>query len=286
MRATLVARLLWIDSLGGLAVGAFVLLAYDVLAAWYRLPVPVVVGMGLANVAYGTTSFALALTPRWRRVPAIAGLSLANVAWGGVCAWLLLRHGAEASTLGRLTLLAEGLYVPLLGCAEWWFRHEIARPDDLRGPQWSLVECRVPPPVVALLTAAAMHALARTWPDGVPISWRSAGGGLAVAGVSLAVWAIASFRRAATTIHPMAPHEASTLVIAGPNRWSRNPMYVGLLAVLVGWGVWLGSAAALLAVPVAWAWLTRFQVVPEERALAARFGAAYAAYRATVRRWV
>jgi protein-S-isoprenylcysteine O-methyltransferase Ste14 len=89
-----------------------------------------------------------------------------------------------------------------------------------------------------------------------------------------------------TTIHPTRPHEASTLVVVGPNRWSRNPMYVGLLLVLVGWGVWLGSAAAFVVVPFAWGWLRRFQVLPEERALAVRFGAAYGTYASRVRRWL
>lgn len=286
MRPTLAGRLLPIDALGGLAVGAIVLLGHDLLAPWYGLPQSVVLGLGAANLLYGCCSGALALTPRWRHPTAITALSLANVAWGVVAWGLFVRHRETATWVGLASLAAEGTYVPLLGLVEWVQRREIAATADARGPQWAWLECRVPPPVVALVTAAAMHMLARTWPGGLPAAWRPVGVATAVSGVALALWAILSFRRAVTTIHPTRPHEASTLVVLGPNRWSRNPMYVGLLLVLVGWGVWLGSAAAFVVVPFAWGWLRRFQVLPEERALAVRFGAAYGTYASRVRRWL
>lgn len=285
MRRVLAARLLWIDALGGLGVGAAVLLLHDLLPAWYGLPAALVAGLGVANVAYGATSFALALTPRLRRPPYIGTLAGANVAWGAVCWWLLVRHAGDATALGVLQLGLEGTYVPLLGLAEWWCRRDIAATAEARGPRWDLLECRVPPPAVALATAAAMHALARAWPWGWGRTLAPIGILLAAAGAGLACWAIVAFRRAATTIHPLHPEAATALVTDGPNRWSRNPMYVGLLFVLAGWGVWLGSAAALLAVPLAWGWLRRFQVIPEERALEARFGDAYRAYRSRVGRW-
>jgi len=286
MRTAIAYRLLWIDSLGGLGVGYVVMVLHDVLADLYGLPGMVVAGIGMANLAYGCMSGAMALTPRLRRPWPVGVLIAANVAWGGVCAWLLQRYGAEATVLGVLTVSLEGAYVVLLGLVEWWVRRDLLRTSEPIGPRWALLECRVPPPVVALLAAIAMHAIMREWPGGLPKTWRPAGIAIALSGAALALWAIVAFRRAATTIHPMTPHEASSLVIAGPNRWSRNPMYVGLLLVLVGWGSWLGSVASLLVVPLAWAWLRRFQVEPEERALAARFGEAYAAYRAAVRRWV
>jgi protein-S-isoprenylcysteine O-methyltransferase Ste14 len=112
-----------------------------------------------------------------------------------------------------------------------------------------------------------------------------AGLALAVGGGALAAWAVFAFRRASTTIHPLKPSEASSLVVAGPNRWSRNPMYLGMLLALTGWGLWIGGGVALLGVVAAWAWLRWLQIAPEERALAARFGGDYADYCARVRRW-
>lgn len=150
--------------------------------------------------------------------------------------------------------------------------------------QW--LECRVPPPIIAALTAAGLWVAARTGPVGATTGLRAVGVTLGLTGLALALWAIASFRRRATTIHPLHPEQASALVVDGPNRWSRNPMYVGLLLVLTGWGCWLGTPWAVAGVPAAWVYLWRFQVQPEERALRARFGAEYDAYASRVRRWL
>jgi protein-S-isoprenylcysteine O-methyltransferase Ste14 len=131
-----------------------------------------------------------------------------------------------------------------------------------------------------------MWAATRMLPAGFPPSARGAGFAVALCGGVVALWAITSFRRQRTTIHPMHPHEATALVVRGPNRFSRNPMYVGLLLVLVGWALWLRQPVAMSGVLVAWGYLWRFQVLPEERALYARFGDDYAAYTRRVRRWV
>lgn len=94
------------------------------------------------------------------------------------------------------------------------------------------------------------------------------------------------FRRANTTVNPLKPQAASSLVTAGIYRYTRNPMYLGLLFLLVAWAVLLSSPFALLG-PVAFVtYISRFQIVPEERVLAALFGAEYAAYQAGVRRWL
>lgn len=72
----------------------------------------------------------------------------------------------------------------------------------------------------------------------------------------------------------------------GIYRHTRNPMYLGQALVLLGGMLWLGSAVALLVVPLFVGWITRFQILPEERVLSARFGADYAAFRREVRRWL
>lgn len=148
------------------------------------------------------------------------------------------------------------------------------------------LECRVPPPLVVAVTAVFMWAMARRVPGSWPAGVALAGLPLAVAGLLLSGWAVVTFRRASTTIHPLRPEETTALVTAGPNRWSRNPMYVGMLGALAGWGLWLGGGLALSGVAGAWAWLHWLQVLPEERALLSRFGDGFAAYRGRVRRWL
>jgi protein-S-isoprenylcysteine O-methyltransferase Ste14 len=150
------------------------------------------------------------------------------------------------------------------------------------------LELKVPPPVVLVLAAGAMWAIARVAPPlEVPTSirWLTAGA-IALAGFALNLAGIVAFRRAKTTVNPMRPENASSLVDSGVYRVSRNPMYAGLLVVLVAWAVFLSSAWALLGPVLFVFYMNRFQIEPEERVLSAMFGARYADYKAQVRRWL
>jgi protein-S-isoprenylcysteine O-methyltransferase Ste14 len=106
-----------------------------------------------------------------------------------------------------------------------------------------------------------------------------AGAGIAVAGVS-------AFRRHDTTVNPMKPETTASVVIVGIYRFTRNPMYLGLTFVLVGWAMYLTNLVALLLVPAFVAYMTQFQIKPEERALLAKFGPGFAGYMLAVRRWI
>ncbi len=155
-------------------------------------------------------------------------------------------------------------------------------------PRW--LEHRVPPPLIDAACALLMWAAARALPQA---QWWPQGGGALVVGTALAALggAVAlagalAFRRARTTVNPMAPQRASTLVTGGIYRFTRNPMYLGMLLVLAGWAVWLGNAAAWVGLPVSVALLTRLQIQPEERILAERFGDEFRRYAQRVRRWI
>ncbi len=150
------------------------------------------------------------------------------------------------------------------------------------------LELKIPPPIVALLVAIAMWGIASITPvlqfltfDRVPIAMA-----IAVVGLVLMVAGNISFRQAKTTINPMQPAAASSLVSSGIYRFTRNPMYLGMLIVLIAWAVFLWSPLALLGLPVFFLYIDRFQIVPEERALATLFGTAYATYQTQVRRWL
>ena len=84
----------------------------------------------------------------------------------------------------------------------------------------------------------------------------------------------------------MRPGASSVVVTGGVYRLTRNPMYVGLVLLLWGWSVYLGSPWAWLGPLLFVGYVTRFQIVPEERALTRLFGADYVAYCAKVRRWL
>jgi len=151
----------------------------------------------------------------------------------------------------------------------------------------SSLELRVPPPVVALLMAAAMWGVVfLVPPSSVPSLHVAAALGLAVVALAFSVSGVLAFGKAKTTKNPMRPEAASSLVVTGVYRVTRNPMYVGLGVLLLAWAVFLWSAWALVG-PLAFvAYISRFQISPEERVLAKLFGAEYAAYKARVRRWL
>lgn len=147
---------------------------------------------------------------------------------------------------------------------------------------------RVPPPVVMLAVALLMWLAARRLPPvAVDFPGRTAAAVLlGAAGLAAAVAGALAFRRARTTLNPLRPDRAAALVAGGIFRYTRNPMYLGDLLVLLGWGVYLGSLPALLLSLLFVIWIERRQIPAEEAALAARFGEAYATYRRRVRRWI
>lgn len=140
---------------------------------------------------------------------------------------------------------------------------------------------------MALLGAAAWG-VAQAWPAASfafsARPWLAAP--LAAAGLLLNLLPKLAFGKAGTTVNPLRPHASRALVASGLHRWSRNPMYLGHAVLLLAWAVWLRHPAAFVAVPAYMAWVTRFQILPEERALAATFGQAYLDYRRRVRRWL
>lgn len=105
-------------------------------------------------------------------------------------------------------------------------------------------------------------------------------------GLIFAVAGMIAFRIAMTTINPMRPGAASVLVTSGAYRFSRNPMYIGLLLTLGGWAVFLSHSLAWLFLPAFVAYMNRFQISPEEEALSSKFGQEFAAYKQSVRRWL
>jgi protein-S-isoprenylcysteine O-methyltransferase Ste14 len=150
------------------------------------------------------------------------------------------------------------------------------------------LELRVPPPVVGVAVGLVMWLAAVALPAldfDLPAPGAAA---LALAAVGLAIGATAflQFRKAKTTVNPLNPEASTALVVVGIYRLTRNPMYLGMLVILIAWALWLSNLAAVVLLPLFVAYLNRFQIVPEERALQARFGAGFERYRESVRRWL
>ena len=106
-----------------------------------------------------------------------------------------------------------------------------------------------------------------------------------IATVNIAA-ALFGFGKARTTVNPLKPEATSKIVTTGIYRFSHNPMYLGFLLFLLAWAVFLSNASAYFFLPAFVFYMNCFQIIPEERALAEKFGEQFKKYRLTVRRWI
>lgn len=148
------------------------------------------------------------------------------------------------------------------------------------------LENKIPPAVVWLVCALIMKSIAYVLPfvalphlPVVAIVMTLIGIGAGIAGI----W---NFYKARTTINPLEPSETTHFVSEGIYKLSRNPMYVGLACCLVSWAIWLSYLLPWLGVLLFIAYMTRFQIIPEERVLRQKFGYEYQNYCLKVRRWL
>lgn len=151
-----------------------------------------------------------------------------------------------------------------------------------------MLETKIPPPVVALAFALLIWWFADyiprteigTVPKTIIVTL------LAAIGITFDLSGLVNFRRAKTTINPLKPHNASSLVQTGIYRVTRNPMYVGLVFVLSAWCIYLDSPLALVGVGGFILYVHAFQILPEERTLTRLFGEEYREYQSRVPRWL
>ncbi|MBF6353231.1 isoprenylcysteine carboxylmethyltransferase family protein [Nocardia higoensis] len=143
---------------------------------------------------------------------------------------------------------------------------------------------RVPPPVIAAAAAGVQYLQTR---GRRPTPWSGlAAAPFTAAAATLAAWAVSRFADKGTTVNPMSFDKVTTLVTDGPNRFTRNPMYLGLASALTAHAVLRRSAWALLPTAGFVALIDRTQIPAEEQALAERFGEQYEQYRNRVLRWI
>ncbi|MFZ3204331.1 MAG: isoprenylcysteine carboxylmethyltransferase family protein [Pseudomonas sp.] len=151
-----------------------------------------------------------------------------------------------------------------------------------------LLKRALPPPALAVLIGLLMWLLAEPSPDFAMASWLRYPllALLCISGVVMDSTSVFTFLRRKTVLNPYAPHKASTLVLTGAFRYSRNPMYLGLVLLLSAWGLYL-SAWWSVAGPIAFfLYIDRFLIPHEEAALKLVFGEPYLQYLKDVRRWL
>jgi len=150
------------------------------------------------------------------------------------------------------------------------------------------LELKIPPVVQFLVVFALMWLLAKYLPA---LSFEIPARRILVVlffclGGIVAVPAVAAFRSSGTTVDPRDPEKASRLVVRGIYRYSRNPMYLGLLCLLIAWATYLSNLLAFAWIPLFIGMMNHLQIQPEEEAMEKQFGQKYRDYRKSVRRWI
>ena len=150
------------------------------------------------------------------------------------------------------------------------------------------LELKIPPPIYALSIALLMWLLNKYIPIAhvIEAPWNKSGLGIIIVAGMLDLWSLLLFLKKHTTFNPMKPEDTTGLVITGLYKISRNPMYVGLLTMLFGFAVWLGSLTPFFALPLFYLVITAMQIKPEEKSLLKKFGKEYQTYKDSVRRWL
>ena len=149
-----------------------------------------------------------------------------------------------------------------------------------------MINNKIPPPIVTLICAliiyfSSLFFPSYTFPLFNALSILSLGSGLL-----LIFLAVNSFKKSQTTINPLQPDLASSLVTDGVFKYSRNPMYLGMLFILIFISLrfnLIGGSLVALGFVI---YITKYQIVPEEIAMVKLFNDKFIAYKSRVRRWL
>ncbi|WP_409433997.1 methyltransferase family protein [Litorimonas sp. RW-G-Af-16] len=147
---------------------------------------------------------------------------------------------------------------------------------------------KIPPPILTILTMAAVWGVSRlSLLPTKSLPYQSyIGLSVSVLGLIILLISGMGFKRAKTTVNPFRPQSTSSIVDTGIYAISRNPMYLAMAVVILGYVIGLGQILGLLPLLAFILYITAFQIKPEERALTEKFGAAYTDYKSRVRRWI
>lgn len=147
---------------------------------------------------------------------------------------------------------------------------------------------RVPPPIVMLILAVLMWGISQISIN-IEMSYLIRMLSLLTLilfGMLFCIAGVISFKLAKTTTNPLKPEAASSLVVSGIYKYSRNPMYLGFALFLLAWSVYLASVMSIVGVVVFVCYMNQFQIMPEEAGLNKVFGDEFEQYKSKVRRWL
>ena len=152
---------------------------------------------------------------------------------------------------------------------------------------FNALELKVPPLALVFLFGGLMWLVSAYTMFTIALPWRSTFALIFyIVGSAIVLAGVLTFRRMKTTVNPLTPEATTTMVTSGIYRFTRNPMYLGFLLILVGWAIDLSDLLTFACLPLFVWYMNRFQILPEERALGTKFSEAFILYKRSVRRWI
>ena len=148
------------------------------------------------------------------------------------------------------------------------------------------MKTKIPPPILALVMIVLIY-LSSFFIESTTFNYQGSLSVLVlILGLACAIPSFKLFAIYKTTISPLKPSDATALVTEGMYRYSRNPMYLGLLLLTIASTIWFGTWFGII-INILFIFLINFlQIIPEEEALLEIFGEEYEEYKKNVRRWI
>ena len=145
---------------------------------------------------------------------------------------------------------------------------------------------RIPPPIVTLICGTSIYYSKSFFNQFLNFSNNGISLFLLILGLIVFISAVRSFRKQKTTVNPLKPKQASSLVTSGIFRFSRNPMYLGMLIILLSISFKFNLLGGIIISLSFFIFITKFQIYPEEEAMNELFGDKFTQYSNTTRRWI
>ena len=148
------------------------------------------------------------------------------------------------------------------------------------------IKTKIPPPLVALTFGFLINYTKSIFPK-IEIKWGDVFGSIIIIfGIIIILSAIVLFKKYKTTITPLKPSKATKLIVSGVYKFSRNPMYLGLLMIVISTSIFYLNIFSIVTPVLFVSWINRFQIGREEIFLTEKFGKEYILYKTKTRRWI
>tara|TARA_A100000164_G_scaffold116328_1_gene102567 strand:- start:332 stop:778 length:447 start_codon:yes stop_codon:yes gene_type:complete len=145
---------------------------------------------------------------------------------------------------------------------------------------------KIPPPIITLICGLGIYFSRTLFPKYNYISTDIIAASFLLIGIITLITAVLSFKRHSTTVSPLQPEKVSYLVVSGIFKYSRNPMYLGMLLILISMTIKFNFVGGVLIIFVFISFITKFQIIPEETVLERLFGKEFIGYKKKTKRWI